>query len=407
MLERFLKYVKINTKSNDEVNKTPSTDSQIEFAKILLKDLEELNVEASLDEYGFIYGVLRGNIEGSIGFISHMDTALELEGNCNPQVINNYDGSDINLGEYVLSANEYPSLKENINKTIITTDGNTLLGADDKAGIVEIFEMLKYYKDNKNHKDIYIAFTPDEEIGMGIKKFNVDKFKVDYAYTVDGNNVGDLEFENFNAAVANINVNGISIHPGDAKDKMINASKVLMEFNSLLPKDLVPEKTKGYEGFNHLLSINGDVSNAKAQYIIRNHDKELFEKQINEFKTITKKINDSYKKEIVSVDIKIQYLNMKEIIEKDLSIIELAKRGIIDAGYIPNIKPIRGGTDGAQLTYMGIPCPNLGVGGYNFHSRFEYISLENMEAVSRILISMVKAHSLVKWINTATIILSI
>lgn len=388
MLERFLKYVKIDTQSNENTNKTPSTDSQIEFAKILNDDLHLLGINSIIDEYGFVKGFIKGNSNyKSIGLLAHYDTALELSGKCNPQVINNYDGKDIKIGDYILSPNEFESLNKHIGKTIITTSGDTLLGADDKCGVVIIIEALKHFLKNDNHGDIYFAFTPDEEIGEGIKKFDTSFFNVDYCYTIDGSELGEIEYENFNAARAIVKIKGKSIHPGDAYKKMINASNVAMEFHSMLPIKDRPENTKLYEGFNHLLQIESNVEYAKLTYIIRNHDMLKFNEQKELFISITDSLNKKYNN-IIELDLKDQYYNMYEIIKKDLSIIDIPIKAMKELNIKPFSNPIRGGTDGSFLTQMGLPCPNLPTGSYNHHGRYEYAVLEDMKKISELIIKI-------------------
>lgn len=397
LLKRFLKYVSIHTTSCEESNSKPSTSNQLELAKILQGELEELGLKnVVLTKSGIVYALLPANSKGikPIGFIAHMDTSPEASGlNVKQNIIEKYNGKDIKLGQdKVLSVKQFPSLKRHIGKTIITTSGDTLLGADDKAGISEIMEMLVYFIKNKElfHGDIYVAFTPDEEIGGGIDDFDFSIFKAKFAYTVDGGEVEELAFENFNAASAEVTIKGLSVHPGDAKDKMVNSILIGMEFNSLLNVRERPENTENYEGFNHLIDIKGDTAETKMSYIIRNHDLSLLKKQKDEFLRAESFINEKYAKELVKVELKDSYFNMREIIEKDMTPVNVALEAIKKAGIEPVIKPIRGGTDGAKLTRLGLPTPNIGTGGYNYHGVYEYACLDEMDKVTEILVNIVK-----------------
>ena len=394
ILERFLKYVSISTTSNSFEIKTPTSKGQTELAKLLVNELNDLNLDEIYydDENCYVYGVLRGNSElPKIGFISHLDTSEDANGeNIKPCILNNYNGKNVKLNNgIIISIEDYPDLKNHMGKTLITSDGTTLLGADDKAGIAEIMEMLQYFcNTNEEHGDIYICFTPDEEIGLGTSNFEQKYFKPDFAYTVDGGGLGEFSYENFNAATATININGVSTHCGTAKDKMINAGRVAAIINSLLPEEM-PENTDGYEGFFHLDKINGNVSNATLKYLIRDFDKDNFEKRKQIISNIVLELNKKYNN-CIELTITDTYYNMFDIINKESDLIKGTLNAMKQIGVEPNIIPIRGGTDGTDISYMGIPCPNLGTGGHNFHSVYEYICLEDMEKSSEILISIVK-----------------
>ncbi|MBY0754381.1 peptidase T [Clostridium sardiniense] len=401
--ERFLEYVKVDTKSDETTRVTPSTKGQLELGKILEKELKEIGLEdVHVDEFGYVYGTLKSNSDKkdipTIGFISHMDTAPDMSGkNVNPQIVENYDGGVLVLNEELnikLDPKELPELKNYIGKTLITTDGTTLLGADDKAGISEIITAMEYLINHPEikHGDIKIGFTPDEEIGEGADHFNVKEFNADFAYTVDGGPLGELEFENFNAAGAKVIIVGRNVHPGSAKGKMINSALIAHEFLNLLPLDEVPEKTENYEGFSFLLGIEGSVEKTEMSFIIRDFFENEFERRKEEFKKAAEKLNDIYGKDIVKVEIKEQYRNMKEKIEPVMHIIEVAKKAMEMAEVVPEIKPIRGGTDGARLSFMGLPTPNMFTGGENFHGRYEYIAIESMEKAVETIINIVKLY---------------
>lgn len=401
--ERFLEYVKVDTKSDETTRVTPSTKGQLELGKILEKELKEIGLEnVHVDEFGYVYGTLKSNSDKkdipTIGFISHMDTAPDMSGkNVNPQIVENYDGGVIVLNEELnikLDPKELPELKNYIGKTLITTDGTTLLGADDKAGISEIITAMEYLINHPEikHGDIKICFTPDEEIGEGADHFNVKGFNADFAYTVDGGSLGELEFENFNAAGAKVTIVGKNVHPGSAKGKMINSVLVAHEFLNLLPLDEVPEKTENYEGFSFLLGIEGSVEKTEMSFIIRDFFENEFERRKEEFKKAAEKLNDLYGRDIVKVEIKEQYRNMKEKIEPVMHIIDVAKKAMEMADVVPQIKPIRGGTDGARLSFMGLPTPNIFTGGENFHGRYEYIAIESMEKAVETIINIVKLY---------------
>lgn len=397
ILDKFLQYIAIPTNSNSNTKTTPSTNSQWELAKILVQDLKELDMdEVYLDEeYCYVYACLKG-IEGTpkIGFISHMDTSEAVtDKNMKPQIIENYDGTNVKLNDNeVLDVNIYPDLKNHIGKTLITTDGNTLLGADDKAGIVEIMSMLKFIKDNNiKHGDLYIAFTPDEEIGEGTKHFDFSKFKADFAYTVDGSNLGEISYENFNAATIKIEITGISAHLGTAKDVMVNSQLIANEIINLIPKEY-PENTGDYEGYYHLDSFVGGITNTKLQFLIRDFEKENFEKRKQKFYEIVNMLNNKYNN-CITIKISDTYYNMKEVINKHMHIVKTAKQAMQVLNVEPFICNIRGGTDGAELSLKGLPCPNLGTGGHNYHGIYEYICLEDMIKTSEILVEIVKLYS--------------
>lgn len=396
LVERFLRYVKIDTQSDHKTGTHPSTEKQKDLSRILLSELQALGLEAFLDDYGYTYAKIEKNCEGApaIGLVAHVDTSPDAPGkNVNPRIIKNYDGSTIVLNDKLsMHPKQYPSLNKVIGEDIIVTDGNTLLGADDKCGVAEIMEVAEYFVANKDvkHGDIYICFTPDEEIGQGADHFNYDYFKADFAYTADGDEVGGIEFENFNAASADLTFTGKSIHPGSAKLKMINALHLAMEFHQLLPTFENPAYTEGYEGFNHLTELSGAVEEAKAHYIIRNHDMERFKGQKKNFETIAAYMNQKYGYNAVHLELKDSYFNMYEKIKDHMHIIELAKQAITNVGVTPFYKAIRGGTDGARLTYEGLLCPNIGTGGFQFHGRMEFASINQMEKAVNIFIEIIK-----------------
>jgi len=397
-LEYLLKYVAIDTQSDPESESFPSTSKQFNLAKILVEDLKAVGItNAFVDEKGYVYGSLDGNSKApTIGFIAHMDTAPDASGaNVNPRIIKNYDGSNITLNETnnkIMKPKDFPSLLDYVGQDLVVTDGNTLLGGDDKAGISEIMAMLDYIHTNPNHPHgtLKIAFTPDEEIGQGADHFNVDFFGADFAYTVDGGPLGELEYENFNAAGAKININGRNVHPGSAKNQMINSMQIAMELNQMLPVQERPEFTEHYEGFFLLTDINGSVEHTKLQYIIRDHNKELFENKKELITNITSLLNKKYGENTVELDLKDQYYNMKEKVEPHMHIINLAENAMKDCGITPLIKPIRGGTDGARLSFMGLPCPNLFTGGYNYHGIYEYMSIQSMDKSVDLLLKIIE-----------------
>ena len=399
--DRFLRYVKFETRSDEKSETVPSTPTQLEFAKILAKELEEIGMEnVYVNDACFVNATLPGNVDKDvpvIGFIAHMDTADFNATNVNPKIVENYDGEDIVLNEakdIVLSVEEFPNLKNYVGKTVITTDGTTLLGADDKAGIVEIVEAMKYLIEHPEikHGTVKVAFGPDEEIGRGADNFNVEEFGADFAYTMDGGPVGELEYESFNAAGAVFKIKGKSVHPGTAKGKLINASLIAAEVVNSFPADEVPEKTEGYEGFYFLDKINSNCEEAELSYILRDHDREKFEAKKKFAANVAKKINEKYGKELVSVEIKDQYYNMGEIIKDHMNVVEIAKKAMENLGIKPVIEPIRGGTDGSKISFMGLPTPNIFAGGENFHGKYEFVALESMILATDVIVEIVKLN---------------
>lgn len=402
LVDRFLRYVKIDTASDDKSDTVPSTKAQLEFAKILGKELEELGLsDVSVDENGYVMATLPSNIDKevpTIGFIAHMDTIPDMPGkDVKPKVIENYDGKDILLNEeknIVLSVEEFPDIKNYIGETIITTDGTTLLGADNKAGIAEIITAVEYLIENPHipHGTIKIAFTPDEEIGRGADHFDVEKFDADFAYTMDGGPLGEINYENFNAASAKITIRGTNIHPGTAKDMMVNSILVGMELNSMLPVNERPEYTEGYEGFYHITRFKGTVEVTEIEYIIRDHDKDKFNKKKEALEDVVGFLNRRYGN-IIALEIEDSYYNMKEKIEPKFEIIELAKKAMEELGIEPKIVPIRGGTDGAMLSYKGLPCPNIFAGGHNYHGKYEYIPVMAMEKAVEVILKIIELNT--------------
>ena len=399
--DRFLRYVKFETRSDEKSETIPSTPTQLEFAKILAKELEEIGMEnVYVNDACFVNATLPGNVDKDvpvIGFIAHMDTADFNATNVNPKIVENYDGKDIVLNDakdIVLSVEEFPNLKNYVGKTVITTDGTTLLGADDKAGIVEIVEAMKYLIEHPEikHGTVKVAFGPDEEIGRGADNFNVEEFGADFAYTMDGGPVGELEYESFNAAGAVFKIKGKSVHPGTAKGKLINASLIVAEVVNSFPADEVPEKTEGYEGFYFLDKINANCEEAELSYILRDHDREKFEAKKKFAANVAKKINEKYGKELVSVEIKDQYYNMGEIIKDHMNVVEIAKKAMENLGIKPVIEPIRGGTDGSKISFMGLPTPNIFAGGENFHGKYEFVALESMILATDVIVEIVKLN---------------
>ncbi|MDR2205581.1 MAG: peptidase T [Flavobacteriaceae bacterium] len=400
LLNRFIHYVKIYSTSDPESETTPSTPQQWEMAKYLFEELKSLGLEhVSMDDKGYVFGYIPANIGGEIpvvGFIAHYDSSPDFNGkNVNPKIWENYDGKDLILNTetgFTLSPEQFESLNEYIGKTLITTDGTSLLSADDKSGIAEIVtaaEFLLAHPEIK-HGKIAIGFNPDEEIGRGAHHFDVKKFGADWAYTMDGSEVGELEYENFNAAAAVVKIHGLSVHPGYAFEKMKNAGLLAAEFMAMLPKNETPATTKGFEGFFHLTDLNADVSEAKLQYIIRDHDAEKFENRKTLIQEKVAEFNRKYGEKTAEIEIKEQYRNMKQQFEGKMHIIELAANAMKEAGIEPKIKAIRGGTDGAQLSYMGLPCPNIFAGGINFHGPYEYVALESMEKAVEVIVNIVK-----------------
>lgn len=399
---RFLKYISFDTQSDPYSTTSPSTNKQRDFAEFLVEEMKILGLtDVRLDEYGIVYGTIPSNNHHQgdvIGLIAHMDTSPDASGqNIHPQIIRNYDGQCITLNkekEIYLDPQEFPELNQVIGDDIITTDGTTLLGADDKAGITIIMSLAEYFYKHPEflHNDIKIAFTPDEEVGRGTEHFDIDYFQADYAYTIDGGAINELSYENFNAYQVIVHINGKSIHPGTAKNKMINASNVAMEFNQLLPAQRKPEYTEDREGFHHLTHMEGTCEKAKLEYIVRDHDFSELKTQVNDFKRIQAYLNSFYGKELIQVDVQEQYLNMKDIIEAQPYIIELVKEAMLKVGIHPMITPIRGGTDGAKLSYLGLPCPNLGTGGFNYHGPYEFVSIPMMKKGVELLLYLIKSN---------------
>ncbi|MGJ0740842.1 peptidase T [Enterococcus casseliflavus] len=404
LLPRFLKYVKTETRSDATSTTTPSTQTQVAFAKELQKELEELGLsDVHYNESnGFVIATLPSNVEHdvrSIGFIAHMDTADFNADNVDPQIIENYDGeSTIKLdkeGKYTLNTKDFPNLKNYAGETLITTDGTTLLGSDDKSGIAEIMTAMEILLKNPTikHGEIKVAFGPDEEIGVGADKFDVEDFNVDFAYTMDGGPVGELQYETFNAAQAEITIQGKNVHPGTAKDTMINALQLAVDFQNALPADEVPEKTEGTEGFFHLMSLSGSVEEAKMAYIIRDHDRSRFEERKAQLLAVQESLNARFDEPRVHVHLYDQYYNMKEIIEKDMSIIDLAKDAMKAVGITPMTEPVRGGTDGSKISYLGIPTPNIFAGGENMHGRYEFVSLQSMMKATDVIVKIAELNA--------------
>ncbi|QEE50917.1 peptidase T [Flavobacterium alkalisoli] len=402
IIDRFISYVTVDTESDPNSNTTPSTAKQWDLANQLVEELKAIGMEdVTIDEHAYIMATLPSNVDHEvpvIGFVSHFDTTPDFTGaNVNPQIIENYDGGDIILNKeqnIVLSPGYFKDLLQYKGQTLITTDGTTLLGADDKAGITEIVTAMEYLIKHPEikHGKIRVGFTPDEEIGRGAHKFDVEKFGADWAYTMDGSQIGELEYENFNAAGAKITFSGKSVHPGYAKGKMINSMLLANKFISKLPKEEVPEKTSGYDGFFHVTGINGSIEETTVQLIIRDHDKKKFEKRKKLVAKITESINEKYAKQfggdIAKAEIKDQYFNMKEKVEPVFHIVEIAEKAMKELGIKPIIKPIRGGTDGSQLSYMGLPCPNIFAGGHNFHGKYEYVPVESMQKAVEVIVKI-------------------
>ena len=399
--ERFLEYIKIDTKSDETTKVTPSTKGQLEFGKVLASELKNLGLsDVKISNDGYIYATLDGNLDKkvpTIGFIAHMDTAPDMDGKCvNPKIVENYDGKDINLNDSVILSPEFsPELKGYIGQTLITTDGTTLLGADDKAGVSEIMTAVEYLINHPEikHGDIKIAFTPDEEMGEGADHFDVEGFGADFAYTLDGGHIGELEYENFNAATATVLIKGTNVHPGYAKGKMVNSMMLAHEFISKLPLDEVPEKTEKYEGFSHLISMSGEVEETKLVFIIRDFFEDTYESRKERFVEIEKELNKKYGENRVTVEIKDSYKNMKEKVEPVMYIVDMAKKAMESANVTPLVKPIRGGTDGARLSFMGLPTPNIFTGGENFHGKYEYIPVESMRKAVDVILNIVKENN--------------
>ena len=397
-VDRFLKYVTFDTQSDELTNMTPSTPGQMVFAQYLETELKELGLKnITLDDNGYLMATLPGNITDrkvpTVGFIAHLDTSPDMSGhNVKPRIVENYDGGDIVLNKengVVLSPGEFPELLHYVGQPLIVTDGNTLLGADDKAGVAEIISAVAYLKDHPEikHGDIRIAFNPDEEIGQGAHKFDVEAFGAEFAYTMDGGEIGELEYENFNAAVARVTFAGRNVHPGYAKHKMINSMRVATQFVIMLPRWETPEHTEGYEGFYHLVGMEGTVEKTVLTYIIRDHDRDRFERRKKEFEHLARKVNHEYPG-CCTLEIKDQYYNMREKIEPVMHIIDIAIRAMEESDVTPKVVPIRGGTDGAQLSFKGLPCPNIFAGGLNFHGRYEFLPIRSMEKATEVIVKI-------------------
>lgn len=403
VIERFLKYVKYETKSDEASETVPTTQGQLVLGKALVEELKNIGMQdVSVDENGYVMAALPSNMDKevpSVGFIAHMDTSPDMSGkNVNPKFVENYNGGDIVLNKehnIVLSPKDFPELKNYIGKTLITTDGTTLLGADDKAGVAEIMTAVEYLINHPEikHGLVKIGFTPDEEVGRGADFFDVKKFNTKVAYTVDGGAVGELEFENFNAAGAKITVNGRNVHPGYAKNKMINSMLIANEIISALPENEVPEKTENYEGFYHLVGINGEVEQTTLEYIIRDFDEQSYENRKNTIKEVAEKMNQKYGQGTVVAEVKDQYKNMKEQIEPVKYVVDLAFKAMEEVGVKPLVRPIRGGTDGARISYMGIPTPNMFTGGENFHGKYEYVPTFAMEKAVDVIVKIIELYS--------------
>ncbi|MFC2580437.1 MAG: peptidase T [Bacteroidota bacterium] len=400
LLERFLKYVSIHTTSDENTGLVPSTPQQMEFAKILAEELKDMGMQdVSLDKKGYLMATLPSNIDKNVptvGFISHLDTSPDMSGkNVKPRIVENYDGNDIVLNEkenIVLSPKQFPELTMYRGQSLVVTNGLTLLGADDKAGIAEIMTAMDYFIKNPDvkHGKVRIAFNPDEEIGLGAHHFDVEKFGCQFAYTMDGGEIGELEYENFNAAGAKVTFYGTNVHPGYAKNKMVNSMKIATKFMATVPANESPEYTDGYEGFYHLTGIGGDVEKTTISYIIRNHDRKKFEERKAHLQMLVDKINSEFGDNTATLEVKDQYYNMKEKVEPVKYIVDIASEAIRQAGVEPKVKPIRGGTDGAQLSFKGLPCPNIFAGGHNFHGKYEFVPIQSMEKATEVVKNIIK-----------------
>ena len=400
IIERFLNYTKYDTQSSEESESVPSTPKQLVFARYLKDELEREGLDdVEMDDKGYVYATLPSNIKGEapvVGFISHYDTSPDCSGaDIQPRIVRQYDGGEVVLSDedqIVMSPQRFPELLQHVGEDLIVTDGHTLLGADDKAGIAEIVQAMVYLKGHKEikHGKIRVAFNPDEEIGMGAHHFDVEKFGCDWAYTMDGGDVGELEIENFNAASAKITIKGVSVHPGYAKDKLVNASLLAAEFIAMLPADERPETTEGYQGFFHLTGLQSQTEQARLSYIIRDHDRERFEARKRLIILLAEKMNAKYAERGCSVvcEVKDQYYNMKEKIDPQMHVIDLVLRAMQECGVAPKVKPIRGGTDGAQLSFRGLPCPNIFAGGINFHGPYEFVSIQTMEKAMQVVVKI-------------------
>ena len=400
LLERFLKYVSIHTTSDENTGLVPSTPQQMEFAKILAEELKDMGMQdVSLDKKGYLMATLPSNIDKdvpTVGFISHLDTSPDMSGkNVKPRIVENYDGNDIVLNEkenIVLSPKQFPELTMYRGQSLVVTNGLTLLGADDKAGIAEIMTAMDYFIKNPDvkHGKVRIAFNPDEEIGLGAHLFDVDKFGCQFAYTMDGGEIGELEYENFNAAGAKVTFYGTNVHPGYAKNKMVNSMKIATKFMATVPANESPEYTDGYEGFYHLTGIGGDVEKTTVSYIIRDHDRKKFEERKAHLQMLVDKINSEFGDNTATLEVKDQYYNMKEKVEPVKYIVDIASEAIRQAGVEPKVKPIRGGTDGAQLSFKGLPCPNIFAGGHNFHGKYEFVPIQSIEKATEVVKNIIK-----------------
>lgn len=398
LTNRFLKYVSFDTQSSESSDTTPSTDKQMLFAEFLRDELESIGLkDVELDSNGYLYATLPSNMDRqvpTVGFIAHMDTSPDCSGkDVRPRIIENYDGTDIILSEgIVTSPSKFPELLMHIGEDIIVTDGHTLLGADDKAGIAEIVQAMVYLMEHPEikHGTVRVGFNPDEEIGLGAHKFDVEKFGSQFAYTMDGSEVGEIEFENFNAASAKIVINGRSVHPGYAKDKMINAARVATELTQMLPQDETPETTEGYQGFYHLVGMSGGCEQASLSFIIRDHDRALFEQRKEKIREVVAAINEKYGQGVAELELKDQYYNMREKVEPMMYVVDIAKDAVKSVGVEPKVKAIRGGTDGAQLSFMGLPCPNIFAGGLNFHGPHEFCPVQSMQKAMMTVVNIVK-----------------
>mgnify|MGYP001013392869 CR=1 FL=1 len=406
ILERFFRYIKIDTKSDESSESFPSTKKQYDLLNLLKAELTALGLKADIDEHGYVMATLPANTDKKIpvlGFVAHVDTSPDMSGeNVNPQIWKNYDGGSIVINKelnLVLSPELFPEMLEYKGDTIITTDGTTLLGADDKAGITEIMTAVKYLVEHPEikHGEIKIGFTPDEEIGRGVDFFDVKKFGAEFAYTMDGGGVGELEYENFNAAKLTVSIQGRNVHPGYAKDKMLNSMLIAMEYNALLPVNMRPEYTEHYDGFFHLIAMNGTVENSTITYIVRDHDRAKFEAKKKTAVECADFLNKRYGEGVVKAELKDQYFNMREKVEPVYHIVEIAEKAMVELGIEPKVVPIRGGTDGARLSFMGLPCPNIFAGGLNFHGKFEYVPLESMEKATKVILKVIELYTQRKW----------
>lgn len=401
-MDRFLRYVAVETTSNDESDSQPSSACQLDLLRMLADELNAMGVKATLDEWGYVMATIPSNIDKevpAVGFIAHVDTAPDASGkDIKPRIVENYDGEDVVLNQELgikIPVSDFPEIKQYKGQTLVVTDGTTLLGADDKAGVAEIMNAVQYIVEHPEfkHGEIKIGFTPDEEIGRGVDKFDVEKFGAKYAYTMDGGQIGELEYENFNAASAKIHIQGRNVHPGYAKDKMINAIIIAMELNGMLPVQQRPEYTSGYEGFFHIVGISGAVEQASVSYIIRDHSMEKFQQKKALMQEVVAFINAKYGAGTATLDMKDQYYNMREQVEPHYHIIEKAMKAMEMAGIKPVVQPIRGGTDGARLSFMGLPCPNIFAGGHNFHGKLEYLPLQSMEKASEVVLNIISLYA--------------